>query len=98
MAYPTRNNPLGGSPNQDEREEVGNYMEDTKNYDDPQADSRDTDGQYDQVTVGPYTDRKHPHQDSQDRNTGDHPHQDLNKHSDKHMDKEALKKHIGGGY
>ncbi len=93
MAYPTRNSDPDGSPNQQERESVADYMEKTK-----QADSQDTDGQYDQVSVGPYVDRKHPHADGEDRKTGDHPHSDMNKNADKHMDPETFKKHVGGGY
>jgi hypothetical protein len=78
MAYPTResNNKEGGSPNEAERQKVGDYVEKTKNQDEPQADSQDTDGQYDQVTVGPYVDRAHPHAQPEDRKAGDHPHKD----------------------
>jgi hypothetical protein len=85
MAYPTRNSDPEGSPNQQERESVADYMERTKqaDQDNEQADSRDTDGQYDQVTVGPHVDRKHPHTDAEDRKVGDHPHKDLNRHADK---------------
>lgn len=45
----------------------------------PQADAKDTDGQYDQVTVGVPTkaDTKSPHQDAKDRVPGDHPHSGL---------------------
>lgn len=81
MAYPTResNNNEGGSPNETERTAVGDYMEATK-----QADAKDTDGQYDQTTVGPYVDREHPHSKKENRDPGDHPHKDLNKHA--HLD------------
>ena len=49
----------------------------TKGNPQPQADSADTDGQYDQVTVK--ADTRHPHQDAKDRKLGDHPHSGLAK-------------------
>lgn len=67
MAYPTKesNDREGGSPNEEESERLGDYVEDTKDQDMPSGDT------------GPYTDRNHPHQDAQNRQPGDHPHKHL---------------------
>lgn len=73
MAYPTKesNDSEGGTPSQSQSKALGDFVQS-----ETQADSRDTDGQYDQVTVGPLTDRSHPHQNAEDRKPGDHPHKD----------------------
>ena len=70
MAYPTKES--------NDREGVSDSKPLADQADaDIQADAKDTDGQYDQVTVGPHVDRAHPHQNAEDRKAGDHPHKHL---------------------
>lgn len=77
MAYPTAksNDREGGSPSKAESERTADYMDETKDIDDPENDHDEDD-----KDVGEYVDRKHPHQDSEDRQTGDHPHKHLTRY------------------
>ena len=70
MAYPTKesNDKEGGSPSQAESDRLGQYVEDTKDYDEPD---------HDDDSVGAYVEREHPHMQPDNRKAGDHPHKDL---------------------
>lgn len=71
MAYPTKesNDKEGGSPNKADSEKLGQFVEDTQDYDMPD---------HGDDSVGDYVDRNHPHMQPDNRKTGDHPHKDLN--------------------